>query len=125
MNSQKKFVVSHAPFWHDGSSVFQRSYHTMLAAVPAALCGMLQYGMPAVGVISLSISTAIIWEYLLDRVVKRPTTIADGNAALTGLIFGMMLPATAPWWLVITGTFIAIVVGKQIFGGIGVNRRRA
>lgn len=121
MNSPKKFTVSHAPFWHNGSSVSQRSYHTMLAAAPAVVWGMICFGMPAVGVVSLAISSAIIWEYLMNRAMKKPLTIGDGNAALVGLLLGMLLPATAPWWLVIVGTFLAIVVGKEIFGGIGSN----
>jgi electron transport complex protein RnfD len=54
--------------------------------------------------------------------MTRPTiTIGDGNAALLGLVFAMLVPATMPWWAVITGTFIIIVIGKHIFGGIGSN----
>ncbi|MBW2366705.1 MAG: RnfABCDGE type electron transport complex subunit D [Deltaproteobacteria bacterium] len=121
MISPKKLIVSHAPFRHNGSSISQRSYHTILAALPAALVGMALFGMPAVGVISLSISSAIIWELLLNRVTGRPVTIGDGNAALVGLLYGMLMPATMPWWAVIVGTFTAIVIGKQIYGGIGSN----
>ena len=57
MISPKKFIVSHAPFWHDGSNIRERSYNTMAAALPALLLGFGLYGLPAVGVISLSIST--------------------------------------------------------------------
>lgn len=121
MLNQNKFVVSHAPFWHNGSSVTERTYHTILAALPAVFFGIIQYGWPAISVVSLSVSTAILWELLLNRFTKRPATIGDGNAALLGLIFGMMIPAAAPWWAVLTGTFITVVIGKQIFGGIGGN----
>ena len=121
MNSQKKFIVSHAPFWHNGSNIPERNYNMMIAALPALLFGLKQYGIVAVGVVGLSISTAILWELALNAVTRRPNTIGDGNAALIGLLFAMLLPATMPWWAVITGTFIAIVVGKQIFGGIGSN----
>ncbi len=121
MLNQKKFIVSHAPFWHNGSRISERSYHTMLAALPAVILGITQYGAPALGVVSLAISSAIIWELLFNKVAKQNITIADGNAALVGMIFGMMMPATTPWWGVVSGTFIAIVVGKQIFGGIGGN----
>lgn len=121
MVDQRKLIVSHAPFWHSGKSVTERNYHTFLAALPAILLGFSHYGMPAVGVICLSVSTAIIWELAINLVSRRPITIGDGNAALIGLLFGMLLPATMPWWAVITGTFIAVVIGKQIFGGIGSN----
>jgi len=121
MPDQKKFIVSHAPFWQDGSHITTRSYHTLLAALPAVILGMIHYGIPAVGVVSLAVSSAILWEYLLNRVMRRPVTIGDGNAALLGLLLAMLLPATAPWWMVLTGTFVAILVGKHIYGGIGGN----
>lgn len=118
---QKKLIVSHAPFFHSGRSVTERSYHTMLAALPALFLGLHHYGMPALGVVCMSISTAIIWELAINLVTKRTITIGDGNAAWLGMLFGMLVPATMPWWAVVAGTFIVIVIGKQIFGGIGSN----
>ncbi len=121
MPNQKKLIVSHAPFCHDGSNISTRSNNIMLAALPAVLHGCYLYGFPAVGVVALSISSAIIWEYLINLLTKRPATIGDGNAAVIGMMVAMLFPATTPWWAVITGTFVAIVVGKQIYGGIGGN----
>jgi electron transport complex protein RnfD len=121
MPNQKKLIVSHAPFCHDGSGISTRSNNIMLAALPAVLHGCYLYGIPAVGVVALSISSAIIWEYLINLLTKKPPTIGDGNAAVIGMMVAMLFPATTPWWAVITGTFVAIVVGKQIYGGIGGN----
>lgn len=121
MNSHKTLIVSHAPFWHAGTGVPERSYHTIAAALPAALVGIAYYGVPALGVICMAMSSAILWELLLNRAMKRPFTIGNGNAALVGLLLAMVLPASIPWWLVIVGTFLAIVIGMQIFGGIGAN----
>ncbi|MDM8544134.1 RnfABCDGE type electron transport complex subunit D [Desulfococcaceae bacterium HSG9] len=121
MINQKKLIVSHAPFWHDGSRIVPRSYNMMIAALPAIFAGIYLYGFPALGVVALSISSAIFWELLMNKVMKRSVTIGDGNAALIGLVFAMLIPATFPWWAVLTGTFVAIVIGKQIFGGIGGN----
>ena len=121
MRSEKMFIVSHAPFWHNGSNVAERHIGMLLAALPAAALGIIHYGMPAVGVITIAISTAIFWEWLMNRLTKRTITVADGNAALLGLLFAMLIPATTPWWIVITGTFIMMVIGKHVFGGIGAN----
>ena len=121
MSNQKKLIVSHAPFWHNGSNVTERSYAMLLAAMPAVVWGILQYGMPAIAVVCFSVSTAMGWEWLLNRIMKQPPTIGDGNAAVIGLLLAMLLPATVPWWAVLTGTFIAVVLGKQIYGGIGAN----
>lgn len=121
MSNQKKFIVSHAPFWHNGSGIAERSYNIMIAALPAVLVGIAYFGIPALGVICLSISSAIGWELAMNRITKRPITVGDGHAAMLGMLFGMLLPATTPWWLVIIGTFLVIVIGKEIFGGIGSN----
>ncbi|MCP4688235.1 MAG: RnfABCDGE type electron transport complex subunit D, partial [Desulfobacterales bacterium] len=121
MVNRKKFIVSHAPFWHNGSGVRERNFCILVAALPAAVFGVLQYGLPALGVLALSVSSAMLWELGMNRVLKRPVTIGDGNAALIGLLFAMLIPATMPWWAVLTGTFVAVVIGKEIFGGIGGN----
>ncbi len=121
MLEHKKLVVAHPPFWHNGNRITQRTYHIMLATLPALLAGFSVYGMPAVGVICLSVASAILWELGFNKLTKQPVTIGDGNAALIGLLLAMLLPATMPWWAVITGTFIAIIIGKHIFGGIGSN----
>jgi electron transport complex protein RnfD len=93
----------------------------MLAALPAIIAGLLLYGMPALAVVCLSVSSAMIWELLMNLVTKRPLSIGDGNAGVIGILLAMLLPAGIPWWVVITGTFIAVVLGKQIYGGIGSN----
>ncbi|RLB10407.1 MAG: electron transporter RnfD [Deltaproteobacteria bacterium] len=121
MSDQRLLIGSHAPFWHNGDSITKKNYNLILAALPAAIYGIWLYGVPALGVITLSIAVAMLWELIMNIIMKRPISIGDGSAAFIGLIFGMMLPATAPWWIVVVGTFIAIVVAKQIYGGIGCN----
>lgn len=121
MLNQKLLVGSHAPYWHSGISIREKSYHTLLAALPAVLMGIYQFGVPALRVMALSISCAILWELILNRVMKRPLTVGDGDAAVIGLLFGMLLPATAPWWVVVLGTAVAVTVGKWIYGGLGGN----
>ena len=116
-----KLTVSHAPFWHDGDSLFQMNLNIILALLPAAVYGILQFGAPALGVMALSMSCAMLWELVVNRVSKKSFTIGDLDAAVIGLLFGMMLPAVTPWWLIVVGTFVAVVVGKSIFGGIGAN----
>ena len=116
-----KLTVSHAPFWHDGDSLFQMNLNIMIATLPAIIFGIIQFGAPAVGVLALSLSSAMIWELILNLISKQKISIGDLDSAVIGLIFGMMLPATSPWWFVITGTFVAVVIGKMIFGGIGAN----
>lgn len=121
MHSTLKLTVSHAPFLHNGSSISTKSWNILLASLLAVIPGCYQYGMAAVGVVTIAISSAIIWELLINLISRRPVSVGDGNAVLIGMMFAMMLPATTPWWAVVTGTFFAVIIGKGIFGGIGAN----
>ncbi len=121
MLNKKLLVSSHAPFCHNGTSIRGRSINIFIAAIPALLMGIVRFGAPALAVVAFSVTWAMVWELLMNKAMKRPVSIGDGNAAVIGLLFAMMIPATTPWWAVITGTFIAVVIGKQIFGGIGCN----
>jgi Na+-translocating ferredoxin:NAD+ oxidoreductase subunit D len=114
-----KLTVSHAPFWHDGDSLFQKNINVILALLPAAIFGILQFGAPALGVLALSLSFAMLWETVINIITKKPLTIGDLDTAVIGLLFGMMLPAVTPWWLILVGTFVAVFIGKVIFGGTG------
>ena len=121
MPEQPRLIVSHAPFWHNGSRVTDRSRAIFLAALPAAFFGVFEYGLSALGVLALSVGSSVLWEYVFNRVAGRPVSVGDGTVAVIGLLLGMMLPASIPWWGVITGTFLAVVVARQIYGGIGAN----
>ena len=94
MDKPKKFIVSHAPFWHNGSSVTERYYNIILATLPAVVLGITQYGIPALGVVALAVSSALFWELAINYVTRRSISIADGNAALIGILLAMVLPAT-------------------------------
>jgi electron transport complex protein RnfD len=120
-SSPLKLTVSHAPFWHDGSSTASKSRNILLASLLAVVPGFYQYGQAAVGVVAVAIASAIIWELLINFISRRPVSVGDGNAAVIGMMLAMMMPATTPWWAVVTGTFFAVVIGKEIFGGIGAN----
>lgn len=121
MNGKKKFVVSHAPHWHDGRRLPIKNYNIMLAALPAVIMGIYRFGLPALAVVAFSMGTAMMWEFIFCKISRRPVSIGNANAAVVGLMFAMLLPATVPWWFVITGTFVAMILGVMIFGGQGGN----
>jgi len=121
MRNEMLYVGAHAPFWHNGNTVRARSYNIMVAALPAVLMGIYLYGVPALRVMALAVAGAMFWEWLFNQAMRRPSTIGDGNAAVIGLLLGMLFPATMPWYAVIVTTFVAMVVGKLIYGGVGCN----
>ncbi len=116
-----KLTVSYAPFWHNGSKISTKSYNILLAGLLPVAFGIWQYGIAALGVVTLAIGSAIFWELLMNFIMRRPVSIGDGNAAVIGMVLAMLMPATTPWWIVVFGTLVAVVIGKQIFGGIGGN----
>nr|WP_321395617.1 RnfABCDGE type electron transport complex subunit D [uncultured Desulfobacter sp.] len=114
-----KLIVSHAPFWHNGDSLFQQNLNFIIALIPAALFGIMHYGAPALGVLTLAMSSAMLWEVIMSIISKNKMAIGNMESAVIGLLFGMMVPATMPWWVVITGTFVTLLLGKFVYGGSG------
>ena len=114
-------IVSFSPHIHCGTSISTRMYAIVLALSPAMVYGLFQFGIAAAKIVSVSIITCIASEYFLQMIFKRQITITDGSAVLSGLLFAMILPPTSPWWLVSTGAFISMLIGKHVFGGLGSN----
>jgi electron transport complex protein RnfD len=112
-------TVSAAPFWHSGAGIARNSYLSMAALLPAAAAGVIHYRTGALGVLGLCIASCMAAEALMVKIMGRPSSLWDGSAALTGMLLGLLLPAGVPWWLVVVGSFSAMIVGKQIYGGIG------
>ncbi len=91
------------------------------ALIPAALCGVVVFGPRALMVLALSIISSVCFEALMDRLLHKPSSIQDCSAVVTGLLLGMNLPASVPWWLPILGSAFAIIIVKMLFGGLGQN----
>ena len=114
-------IVSHAPHWHCGASISSTMYGFVLALIPATMWGIGLYGMDAVRVVAVAIVCCVVSEALVQKMFKKPVTIDDGSAVLSGLLLGLILPASAPFWMVMVGSFVCILVGKQAYGGLGCN----
>ncbi|HBF42101.1 MAG TPA: electron transporter RnfD [Desulfobacteraceae bacterium] len=114
-------TVSPSPHCHSGARVTGISYNFLLALLPAALMGVYYYGFDALRVICTSIASAMIAEVLIQKIFHKPVTIADGSAAVSGLLLALILPASVPLYLVVVANFIGIIIGKQCFGGLGAN----
>ncbi len=116
-------MLPSAPYTHANSSVTRTMTLVMLALSPATLLGLYQFGWPAIFLFVTTIATAIVAEALCLMIAKKPVRLhlADGSAILSAWIVALTLPPWAPWWIGVSGALIAIVIGKQIFGGIGQN----
>lgn len=92
-----------------------------IALLPILAFGVYQFGFGALKVIIVSVVTCVLSELVFDLLAKKPVTVFDYSAVVTGLILAVNLPATAPWWLVVLGGVFAIIVVKMLFGGLGQN----
>jgi RnfABCDGE-type electron transport complex D subunit len=114
------FVAPHA---HGGGDVGRTMLLVQLALVPATLFGFWLYGWPAFFLWSITLFFALAAEFLCLRLMGRNAkrALLDGSALLTGWLLALTLPPWSPWWVGALGAVIAIVVGKQVFGGLGQN----
>ncbi len=83
--------------------------------------GVYFFGLSALTIYIVAMLTAIAAEAAMQRMMGQPLNIMDGSALLTGLLLAMNLPPGSPWWLVVVGSAVSIILGKQIFGGLGGN----
>lgn len=122
-NMDKKilFSMSAAPFWHCGRTVQKNSIHTFVAIALILVMAFWHWGISVFGVTALSMLVAMLTEEFWNKVMGRPSTLKDGTAAVSGALLACLLPATAPFWLVIIGAFCAVTFGKMAFGGFGSN----
>jgi Na+-translocating ferredoxin:NAD+ oxidoreductase subunit D len=118
---QGSLVVSTGPHWHGGARVTDYSRAVLLALVPATLAGIARYGIDAVGVIGLCMGCAMGAEAIWQKATRRPVTIADGSAAVSGLLLALLLPASIPVVMIVAASVLGIILGKQVFGGLGSN----
>ena len=116
-----RFLVSSSPHLHDGRTIESVMRLVIAALLPASLFSLYIFGLDALRVIVVSILSAAAFEAAARRIMRRPGSVRDGSAVLTGLLLALNLPATAPWWLIVVGNFFAIVIAKQLYGGLGYN----
>ena len=115
------FVVSGTPHVRSKESIQSIMRDVIIALVPATAAGIYYFGLKALVLIVAAIVSAVFFEWLYEKITKKPVTISDLSAVVTGLLLAMNLPAAAPVWVAIVGSAFAIIFGKQLFGGLGQN----
>ncbi|MDD6234944.1 MAG: RnfABCDGE type electron transport complex subunit D [Lachnospiraceae bacterium] len=113
--------VSSSPHVRDNSSTRRIMLDVCIALLPACIFGIVNFGMRALAVLAVSVITCVVSEYLFEYFMHKPITIGDLSAVVTGLLLGMNMPHTIPLWIVMIGSVFAIIVVKQLFGGLGQN----
>ena len=115
------FVVSGTPHVRSKESVQGIMGHVIIALLPATAAGMYYFGIEAIMLIVASVASCVFFEYMYQKVMKKSITVNDLSAVVTGLLLALNLPPSAPAWVAIVGSAFAIIIVKQLFGGLGQN----
>ena len=113
--------VSSAPHVHSKDSTQTIMRDVLIAMLPTTVMGVYCFGFNAALLCVLGVAAAVLAEYGYQKMTRQRVRIGDLSAAVTGLLVALNLPGNAPWWMPVVGSFIAIVLVKQLFGGIGDN----
>ncbi len=113
--------IQTSPHVHQGSSTNAIMWNVVIALAPTTLFAVYAFGWAAVATLTMATLSCVLTEHLLCRASDKPTTIFDGSAVITGLLFGLTLPPALPLWMTFVGGFLCIGLGKAMFGGLGNN----
>ncbi len=117
----KKLTVSASPHVRSNETTTGIMLDVIISLIPALIMSVVYFGLRALLLTAVTVCSAVLSEYVSRKVMKRSGTISDLSAVVTGLILAFNLPSTLPLWMAAVGSVIAIVVVKQMFGGIGQN----
>ncbi|MEW6170292.1 MAG: RnfABCDGE type electron transport complex subunit D [Candidatus Omnitrophota bacterium] len=118
---QNQLIVSVSPHLHAKEDTANIMWQVALALAPAGVAGIWLFGMPALKVIIISITSCLLFELIIQKLRHTKITIFDGSAFLTGLLLAYNLPSQVPFWIPILGSIFAILITKHTFGGLGKN----
>lgn len=117
----ERLIVSQSPHIKHEDSSKGIMFDVILALLPATAAGCILFGWKSVILVLVTVASAVLAEFLCCKIMKRPNSIGDLSAVVTGLILALNLPPNLPIWMAVIGSVIAIVVVKMMFGGIGCN----
>lgn len=117
----ENYNVSSSPHIRSKITTGSIMLYVIIALLPATIFGVYTFGVPALLVVLITTVSAVLTEYIYQKLMKKKVTIGDFSATLTGLLLALNLPAEAPWWMCVLGSVFAILIVKQVFGGLGQN----
>jgi electron transport complex protein RnfD len=119
--NEKLLTVSSSPHIRGPQTTQSIMRDVLLALAPASALSVVFFGLNALVLIIVGVASAILTEFILQKLLKRRSTVSDLSAAVTGLLIALNMPCRASWWLVAVGAVFAIGLVKELFGGIGNN----
>ncbi|MBR2561994.1 MAG: RnfABCDGE type electron transport complex subunit D [Eubacterium sp.] len=117
----EKYQVSVSPHVRDSITSQKIMLYVIIALLPASIFGIFNFGLHALLILVITPAAAVVTEYVYEKLLHKPVTIGDYSAALTGLLLAMNMPPEINWWIPVVGAVVAIVIVKQLYGGLGQN----
>lgn len=114
-------IVTASPHRRDNISTQKIMLMVIIALLPSVIASAIYFGIRAILLIAICVVTCVLTEFVCRKLMKRNQTISDLSACVTGILLALNLPVTLPIWEAVIGSFVAIAVVKQLFGGIGQN----
>ena len=115
------FDASYQPQVRTNTDTARIMLDVIIALVPAMAVGVWQFGIKALILIAVSVASCVFFEWLYRKLMKKPNSIGDLSACVTGILIAMVVPPTAPWWMCVVGAAFAMIIVKQLYGGLGKN----
>ena len=115
------YIVSSSPHIHTSATIQRIMLDVIIALVPTTAMGIYFFGWYAAVVIAASIIAAVAAEWIFNKITKQRNTVGDLSAVVTGLLLALNMPPQIPIWMVVIGSGFAIIIVKQLFGGLGKN----
>lgn len=116
-----RLIVSPSPHDENNMKTSEIMFNVCMALIPALAVGCCVFGWRSLLLTAVCVGSCILFEFLCRKLMKRENTVKDLSAVVTGLILALNLPVTLPLWIAVIGSFVAIVIVKQLFGGLGQN----
>ncbi len=120
-SKHSNLLVTSNPHIVDSTSTQKVMLAVIIALMPALIASAVIFGFRAIILALVCMATAVFFEWAYEKILKKPNTAGDLSACVTGLLIAMNVPVTMPYWEAIIGSFVAIIVVKQFFGGLGSN----
>ena len=117
-----KLLVSPSPHIHSKDATRSLMLDVVIALIPAVICSVVFYGWQELLVLGVSVASCVLLEWAITKyMLKKPSTIGDLSAVITGILLALNVPYTTPWWVIFVGAVVAVGVAKMTFGGLGQN----
>ena len=117
----ERLIVTASPHITAAATTRKKMGTVVLALMPCVLASAIIFGMRALVLEIVTTAACVLFEYLYTRLMKKPNPVGDLSAVVTGLILALNFPVSLPLWIGVVGAFVAIVITKQLFGGLGMN----